>query len=257
MIVLARLYIYRIINKVTKQLYVGQSSAQGDLTRVFDHFNYENEPDSSKEFFRSCLAEGLCNVEIQIFDERNDYGYPKYMFENFFSMWRPGDKAVRNVDESSELLKASTLKIRQPYTDKFYNKLQILDAAEILHILNAESETGCKLINAEMGGQTTAWYFAKGGSKTRQLARTDTPAEARRVISSCHDDLVWMQNEADRIIRGQFYSTECIEELSNLITNSVYDSFQNYLTDGKLNFAKLFNAEKIWKSIKNIVLQEM
>lgn len=258
---MSKFFVYRIINYKTNQLYVGQSSAKKDYERIFDHFGLLKsgwtEAAEAKEFFTTCLGQGLKDIVIEVYDESNNYGYPKYIYDKFFSMWKPGDKAVRQTMSADDVkVQGSDLNIHNKQSGETYTRLQILDAAEILHILNAEQDTGCRLVNAEMGGQTTSWYFARGTSQARQMSKTTTPQEAKAIMGASYKEIVAMQTQVDKILKKKFYSAECLDSLAELFTDALYDNFEQYLVTrgGKKSFArgKLF-SEQIWNKLKDII----
>ena len=158
-------YIYHIWStQEPKTIYIGQASANethgvktGDSVsgnRVLQHFSglYDNNHEND-QFNAWMKRHPLNTIQIEIYDEGNNYGIKEEVFDRFFSTWSPKgqEQAVEiQVDKSDN-------ETTKPKKIKKDNKR---DAAEILHIYHY-AKHGFKLLNVQMGGSS---YFVSAGA---------------------------------------------------------------------------------------------
>ena len=140
------------------KLYIGQSTE--GLGRIRQHCNNayrENIIDDSgaETVYESIRKNGLCNTNIYIFDEAQNYGLDEKDFQAFNSFFMP---------RSGDIV-----------GDK-------INAAEIIHILRALYDKQYKLTNISMGGQGSSYVSPENPQQTI-LTRAMSPEDALQILN--------------------------------------------------------------------------
>lgn len=140
------------------KLYIGQSTE--GLDRIRQHCNNayrENIIDDSgaEAVYESIRQNGLCNTNIYIFDEAQNYGLDEKDFQAFNSFFIPRSGDVIG--------------------DK-------INAAEIIHILRALHDNQYKLTNVSMGGQGSSYVSPENPQQTI-LTRAMSPEDALQILN--------------------------------------------------------------------------
>ena len=97
-------YIYKIHNKITNQVYIGQSATE-DYERMWEHFDYvypgvRSAKPALKDNKRATAMMqhgGLSDFTITIYNQQDNYGIDESVFQTFASVFQPEGDPITNL----------------------------------------------------------------------------------------------------------------------------------------------------------------
>lgn len=223
-------YIYKIHNKLTNQVYIGQSATE-DYERMWEHFDYvypgargvQPSLKDNKKATAMMQHGGLSDFTITIYNQQDNYGIDENVFQTFASIFQPEGKATTNIKKW--VIHDKKIETRPQKIQDYRNKL---DMAEILHVINAERQ-GIEMTNKELGGTYKYWSMANQNTgRTYQIFRDKSPKENIDAFKTS----TYIIQQAQQIIDShvqKFLKTipNYVTELSNLVALT----FKQGLTD--------------------------
>ena len=185
------------------RLYIGQST-QG-LGRIRQHCNnaYRGEgfTDSGAEkVYAEIRKQGLCNTNVYIFDEAQNYGLDEKDFKAFNSFFVP-----RSGDLTADKL----------------------NAAEIIHILRAKNDNRYELTNESMGGQGSSYVSPENLQQTI-LTRAMSPTDALQILNMSQrsrEDIL----KTNELINKYMFTDEWKNVLSDVNKQDLTSEEQKYI----------------------------
>lgn len=254
----------------------------------------------------------LSEIDIRIFTKEENYGLPEEVFKEFANAWFPSGKTVLNRGAQRD---AKGEIVRDPETDKpiyvkgnfkeleetfekiksfkdksklqsFINRNKVrkrelkdeerLDIAEIVHIYYFLTK-GESLLNEEMGGQMTGWYYIRTSSlpttEFRNVYRNMTPKQAKQVfdyfraetgsaliqiknaIRETSKHIFQVKNLWHSILEVALTDQSIVQSIINGDARSVVITKLTKLTDSSLaNVKEIFTAEM--NKALNIIFSE-